>query len=460
MAAWGNFSLVIRAANRGAKLTAALSLVLTASCVYDLALSGNFKCNDAGQCKSGYACQAGVCVSVPEGGLPQPQCSSDQDCPPPQRCLNGSCQPACAQDQDCSEGEVCQDGQCLIPEVDSGTQDTGEKDAKTTDGPALDVGYDDAGDGATDATKPKDAQPEELPITDAMTDVVSPVDASDVVTPEENPADVPPPQDVPVTDGEPPDGGPPDGGPPDGGPPDGEPADVQPGDEGPQDAISCATGCQFQNGVGRCIAGQCALVQCTPGFINCDGDDLTGCETPCVSTNGGVEICDLVDNDCNCKVDDGIVKDTPDSCGELCKVCTIVNGVADCVNGACAFKECLPGHTFDQKTNECHCVASSECGPDKRCDLSGTCVPKNPAIACYRDSDCASDYPLCDPKEFFCFKSDGSCIDRKSGHDAHCRSGFDCNGTWGKVRCHCKSDADCPHGLSCKNSWPDGNFCF
>ncbi len=91
-----------------------------------------------------------------------------------------------------------------------------------------------------------------------------------------------------------------------------------------------------------CHQASC-LYACVEGFYDVDGDPENGCESPtCVPSAGGVEICDLVDNDCNGMVDDGIVKDQPDSCGPLCEFCVFENAAALCVEGVCRMGACMP----------------------------------------------------------------------------------------------------------------------
>ena len=55
----------------------------------------------------------------------------------------------------------------------------------------------------------------------------------------------------------------------------------------------------------RCSNGVCTQGACLPGFYDRD-PTVPGCETACTKTNGGVEICDGQDNDC-----DGVVDNNP-----------------------------------------------------------------------------------------------------------------------------------------------------
>ena len=61
----------------------------------------------------------------------------------------------------------------------------------------------------------------------------------------------------------------------------------------------------------------------------------------CVPSNGGVEICDGLDNDCNGTPDDGFnLKTDPKNCGACGNVCKTPNATSACVAGACAVSAC------------------------------------------------------------------------------------------------------------------------
>jgi hypothetical protein len=81
----------------------------------------------------------------------------------------------------------------------------------------------------------------------------------------------------------------------------------------PQNCGQCGHHCNFQNAVGACDMGVCRLDRCLPNFYDIDGNPANGCEYGCLVSNGGVEICDGLDNDCN-----GMIDDNPIDAGQAC----------------------------------------------------------------------------------------------------------------------------------------------
>jgi hypothetical protein len=99
-----------------------------------------------------------------------------------------------------------------------------------------------------------------------------------------------------------------------------------------------------------CTEGVCGTPRCIDDYHDLDQDiEKNGCEYRCIPSNGGVELCDNEDNDCNGKVDDGVdVSTDPNHCGGCGQRCAGVyaNSGAKCEAGACV-AACLSGY-FDK----------------------------------------------------------------------------------------------------------------
>ncbi|MEO1273793.1 MAG: MopE-related protein, partial [Myxococcota bacterium] len=117
--------------------------------------------------------------------------------------------------------------------------------------------------------------------------------------------------------------------------------------------------------------GACTYA-CENGRVDVNGDfasgpDGDGCE--CVITEGGTEICDGLDNDCDGLVDNG--DSAPDGCqpveGATVTICDEGSCTYACVSGRVDFNEDL-----DQGSDGdgCECVVSNEVcdGMDNDCD--------------------------------------------------------------------------------------------
>ncbi|MFO0595081.1 MAG: MopE-related protein [Myxococcaceae bacterium] len=106
---------------------------------------------------------------------------------------------------------------------------------------------------------------------------------------------------------------------------------------------ACNAPCAPAHASGVCLNGFCGIGACQPNFWNINGSPLDGCEYACAITNGGVETCDLLDNDCDGLIDEGYNLATDvNNCGSCGRVCSAPNVTgARCTGGACFVNTCV-----------------------------------------------------------------------------------------------------------------------
>ncbi len=128
----------------------------------------------------------------------------------------------------------------------------------------------------------------------------------------------------------------------------------------------CNIACEFENGVGACVAGGCQLVGCDIGYGDCNGEDFDGCEVDlrssvdhcnacgnaCSDNNatpqcdGGVcEVFDCEDGfeDCDANPANGCeinLNTNVSNCGGCGDICSVAGGDPECVQGSCEVSLC------------------------------------------------------------------------------------------------------------------------
>jgi hypothetical protein len=89
----------------------------------------------------------------------------------------------------------------------------------------------------------------------------------------------------------------------------------------PTNCGRCGVRCAYAFAQAVCSSGTCAKGACLAGFFDANKMDADGCE--CQKTNGGVEVCDGIDNNC-----DGMVDEAANITGRLaCKTMGVCTGV-------------------------------------------------------------------------------------------------------------------------------------
>lgn len=104
----------------------------------------------------------------------------------------------------------------------------------------------------------------------------------------------------------------------------------------PKNCGFCGNVCDLFGAFPTCVNGKCAIDTCAIGHIDLNGIASDGCEYTCSPSNGGVEICDNKDNDCDGEIDEDFDLDgDPQNCGVCGNVCSLLNATATCavVNG-------------------------------------------------------------------------------------------------------------------------------
>jgi hypothetical protein len=219
----------------------------------------------------------------------------------------------------------------------------------------------------------------------------------------------------------------------------------------PSNCGTCGYVCQFANAIPSCEGGECVLSACNPGYHDINDDPDDGCEYPCLVTNGGVEICDGRDNDCDGLVDETFDLDSdPNNCGECANTCVFLNGIGDCQGGECVIGYCDPpfADADGNPANGCECLLDLEegttvctegapgtCGAGEVCgDLDGDgtahCAVIPAEVCDGRDNDCngltdADDDLSADPRAGIqCYGDpDGLCSDPAHAGATTCVNG-------------------------------------
>ena len=218
--------------------------------------------------------------------------------------------------------------------------------------------------------------------------------------------------------------------------------------------------CTFMHAEALCQDGTCVMGDCSTNWYDFNGDPSDGCETSCVKSAGGIEICDGVDNDCNGIIDDywtdeasggqGHFADDPNNCGACGRVCAFPNGEGSCVGGQCTLASCSDGYSDadGDSANGCECritgTDDSVCdGVDNDCDgatdedvqveecYTGPGCTENPDGTFSCVGECQPGHSQCNGGTFSCVGQVGPQAEICDGKDNDCDGqtdeGFDLN---------------------------------
>ena len=163
---------------------------------------------------------------------------------------------------------------------------------------------------------------------------------------------------------------------------------------------ACGNVCNLFAAFPKCVAAQCEVDHCAIGYIDLNHLATDGCEQTCTPSNGGVEICDDIDNDCNGVVDDGFDMSTDvQNCGACGNACNLPHATANCsvsgVTALCQVSTCEDGYADINKLTQDGCEYKCPAWPPQpeACDgidnnCNGQVNESNPGSGVACDSNC------------------------------------------------------------------------
>lgn len=129
----------------------------------------------------------------------------------------------------------------------------------------------------------------------------------------------------------------------------------------------CGINCALPNAISHCVAGQCFVQLCQPGYVDLDGDPSNGCEFALPTCFDGIR------NGQETGVDCGGPECSPCVDGQSC------GGGGDCQSGTCINGRCIPAS----------CVNGVQDGNETGVDCGGgSCFPCAANLPCNVALDC------------------------------------------------------------------------
>jgi len=201
----------------------------------------------------------------------------------------------------------------------------------------------------------------------------------------------------------------------------------------PNNCGSCGNACNYTNRFGLCSNSACTPGACKPGFHDLDSNPLD-CEYFCIETNGGTEVCDNIDNNCDGTIDDGFnTQNDTDNCGSCGNICNLNNATPTCNSGKCQIQTCTGGFVDvnGDPTDGCEYQCTKTNGGVEKCDgvdndCNGMVDDGNPGGG----ASCGTDTGECTAGTTTCSFGVLFCVGQTVGSTETCNNlDDDCDGT-------------------------------
>ena len=241
----------------------------------------------------------------------------------------------------------------------------------------------------------------------------------------------------------------------------------------PANCGACGNLCSAAHATAGCAKGQCVVGACIAGYVDVNGSFDDGCE--CMRSNGGVELCDGADNDCDGVIDNGFdLQNDPSNCGACGKVCSASNATPSCRQAACGFT-CNSGF-YDankQAGDGCEYACTPSANPTEVCDgidndCNGLVDAADPGVVytpadriCYSSAagSCQAGILTCIAGQLVCVGAGPPSVEICDGRDNNCDGQIDESDPHLGNACYAPGVAGCDaSGGACKGLCTPGAY--